>query len=488
MDFPLFHLDTTGDRLLIAVVAILHVVVNHTMAVGAYPLIAMLEWRSRREPSGALDNLARRITFVTFLITTTLGALSGVGIWLSATLVAPFGIGSLLRVFFWGWFAEWIVFIIEVVLILTYYLTWSSWSQGKWKRIHLGVGIALSVFSWLTMSLIVAILGFMMSTGVWTKEQSFWSAFYNPLYLPQLAFRTTYAFTGGGLFVWFLAVFFTKDDAALRMRVVRLIAATTLFFIPLCALAAWWYWSTIPASMADNLNVGLLTIEFSSWLKTYVWIAAAALGSVALVTMVGLVRPQAVPRAVLVVPFFLGIAFLGHFERAREFIRKPFIIADYMYSNGVRVMELPLYQRDGILKYALYVGEHEVTETNRLAAGRDLFMLSCSRCHTTDGVNGVRQKIENLFGKEPWQQDRLTNFIKGMHLTRTFMPPFPGNQKEAQALATYLTHLQSVREAASGVQTIGLILAPATATVVSPDKTTATSVSPDKTSISSFHR
>jgi hypothetical protein len=35
MDVPVFHLDFVNNRVLIAVIAILHVVINHSMAVGA---------------------------------------------------------------------------------------------------------------------------------------------------------------------------------------------------------------------------------------------------------------------------------------------------------------------------------------------------------------------------------------------------------------------------------------------------------------------
>jgi hypothetical protein len=33
---------------------------------------------------------------------------------------------------------------------------------------------------------------------------------------------------------------------------------------------------------------------------------------------------------------------------------------------------------------------------------------------------------------------RMTLLIQGMHQTRTFMPPFPGTDKEADALVAYL--------------------------------------------------
>jgi hypothetical protein len=39
MDFPVFHLDFLGNRMLIAVIAITHVVMSHTMAVGGIPLV-----------------------------------------------------------------------------------------------------------------------------------------------------------------------------------------------------------------------------------------------------------------------------------------------------------------------------------------------------------------------------------------------------------------------------------------------------------------
>lgn len=37
MDFPMFHLDWLNDRFLIAVIAIIHVMINHGLAVGFIP-------------------------------------------------------------------------------------------------------------------------------------------------------------------------------------------------------------------------------------------------------------------------------------------------------------------------------------------------------------------------------------------------------------------------------------------------------------------
>jgi mono/diheme cytochrome c family protein len=443
MDFPLFFLDYFGNRLLIAVVASLHVFINHAFAVGAYPLVLLIEWWGWRKGSAEWDQLAYRITFVLFVVTTSLGALTGVGIWLTTALIAPFGIGSLLRVFFWAWFIEWIVFVLEVVLILAYFLTWKRWRQGNAKKVHMGLGALLSVFSWLTMAIIVAILGFMMDSGNWMTDRSLFSALANPLYLPQLAFRTTYALGIAGLCVWFLLFFFTDKASRIRQNAVRLVSIWLLVLVIPFVAASIWYWRTVPSSMQANIDVALLTQKFMTWHKDLALIMAAAIAAIILVALIGVIKSKLIPGVALIIPFILGVWLLGHFERVREFIRKPYVIADYMYSNGVRVNELPVFQRDGILKYATFVSHRSVTSQNKIEAGKDIFLLACSRCHTTTGINAVTKKFANLYGHEPWDEAALTAFIHSMHLTRTFMPPFPGSDKEAEALVAYLKEMQT---------------------------------------------
>ena len=73
---------------------------------------------------------------VAFIITTTIGAMTGVGIWFSASLISPSSIGSLIRVFYWAWFTEWIVFVTEVVLIMIYFLTWKNSNKSLRAKIR----------------------------------------------------------------------------------------------------------------------------------------------------------------------------------------------------------------------------------------------------------------------------------------------------------------------------------------------------------------
>ncbi len=462
MDFPLFHLDFIGNRMLIAITAIIHVIVNHPMAVGAVPLVTLLEWIAHRRGNPKLDKLAYNFTFVFFIITTSLGALTGVGIWFTTALVNPDAIGSLLRVFFWAWFTEWIVFVIEVCLIMVYFLTWKSLSVNHKKR-HIAIGVILSFFSWITLAIITGILGFMMNTGNWVPYIREWSAnselftaLFNPLYLPQLVFRTPFALMTAGLFFMFLAPFFTKKEDELRYKAVRYLSAWTLVWLPLTALAGYWYWKSIPRYMAANAPIAMTTQNYTSWYPTILMILQVMVIFVFLISLLGMIRSRWLPRVVLLVPFIVCIGLLGSFERVREFVRKPFVIKDYLYANGLRVDHYPLYKEDGILPYASFVGARQVTDSNQLQAGQDVFMLACSRCHTVGGLNSVNKKFKKLFPTGPWQKEQISAFIKNMHNIRPFMPPFPGNDRELDALTAFIIENQNRNIRVEGAQTAGI--------------------------------
>lgn len=459
MDFPIFHIDFFGNRFLIAVIAIVHVFINHSLAVGAMPLVAALEWWGHRNGRPEWDGLAYRILFVCFVVTTTVGALTGVGIWLSTSLVNPYAIGSLIRVFFWAWLSEWAVFVLEVVFIMIYFLTWKRMT-GALKGRHVAIGGALAAFSWATMAIVTAILGFMMSPGSWMASRSFLSGVFNPIYLPQLAFRTPTAMLAAGLFALFLTFFFTRRDPDLRARAVRWLSAWVLVWLPLAAGGSLWYRAVVPTWMWDNLPVAMTTQDLTAWQGLMGWTLVAAVVVAGVVALWGVAAPRTLPRVALVLPFLGCLLLLGTFERVREFIRKPYVIAEYMYANGIRVDDYPLLAEEGILAHATYVSTREVTDDNGVEAGREVFRIACTRCHTTSGLNGLTTRLENMYGADPWSRDTVKAYVLGMHNTRPFMPPFPGTDAEAGALADYLLHLQQNRDALFGAQTVGVELSP----------------------------
>ena len=455
MDLPIFHLDFLNNRMLIAIIAVTHVLINHAMAVGGIPLVAYLERRGMLDPDRGWDALAFRILTVFFVTTTTLGALTGVGIWFSAGLVNPIAIGSLLRVFFWTWFTEWLVFVTEVALILLYYLTWKRW-RGPRKRAHVKLGFGLALASWATMALIVSILSFMMDPGSWHGDRTLFSGMFNPLYLPQLAFRTPLAMVMAGAAGLIITRASTRQDLALRHAATRAIGRWMLAWLPFTVAGGIWYAQGVPEGMRALLPVAMVTQNLTQWAGMATTAMWAAAGMIAAVALWAAVRPAGLRRWAVVLPALATIALIGTFERVREFVRKPYAIAGYLYSNGLRPDDYPLLQRDGLLATATYAQVRELTPDNQVDAGREVFMLACTRCHTVDGINGVRVALSRLYAGQRWDPAVIDRYLGVMHQARSFMPPFPGSGAERKALATYLSWLQTHPESLEGAQVSGV--------------------------------
>ena len=461
MDFPIYHLDFLNNRILIAIVAVIHVIINHGMAVGGIPLVAYLERKALKTGDQSWDALAKNIMCCFFLVTTTVGAMSGVGIWLTVSLVNPTALASLLRVFFWAWTIEWFVFITEVVLILWYFLSWKPIGHPR-KKNHVKLGIALSVASWITMAIIVSILGFMMDTGAWNGTGSLFSALFNPVYLPQLAFRTPLALVSAGTMALALYAIFQKTRLKLSMpepkKVLPILGRWMLFWSLPLAFGAFWYRSAIPKYAVGNLQVAVGTQAFTDWYQLLLGFIAGGCGLVVFVSLLCVSIPKKIPIALLIAPSIAIIALLGIFERVREFIRKPYAIQGYLYSNGYRVEDYTLLKRDGILKHATFSPIKNVTNENKLLAGEQVFLLACSRCHTVSGINSIVDNVGRMYGYvEPWDASKLAQYIGAMHNGRSFMPPFPGNANEQTAVAEYIVSLQSAPRPLEGVQNTGIL-------------------------------
>jgi hypothetical protein len=468
MDFPMFHLDWLNDRFLIAAIAILHVFINHGLAVGFIPYITWLEQKGVKNSLGNQitdlnwDNLVYNKMKVAFIITTTIGAMTGVGIWFSVALVSPSSIGSLIRVFYWAWFTEWLVFVTEVVLILIYFLTWKNANSSlKAKLRHIKFGWFLSIFSWITMAIIVSILGFMMDPGNWNTNKSLMNGFTNPIYVPQLLFRTPTAMLLAGVFGMLLTTVFSKRGTDMRTRAIKYAGQWILGWLPFVLMGAIFYWNVLPSAMKDNMSVAVGTQEFAQYynLLKYFIIGTAALSII--LAVAALIKPKQIRFAYVLIPCLFVFGFLGIFERVREFVRKPYVIGNYMYSNLLREEDYPLYKKDGILKYATYTTVSEITEENKIEAGRNVFMNTCSRCHTTQGVNSIVFVFERMYGfGKPLDESSMAAYIPNMHKGRTYMPPFPGNKKELNALVAYIKTVQQTGESLEGAQTTGIVVNP----------------------------
>ncbi|WP_306350736.1 c-type cytochrome [Flavobacterium sp. '19STA2R22 D10 B1'] len=468
MDFPMFHLDWLNNRMLIAGIATLHVIINHGLAVGFIPFITWLEQKGVSQ-SGKnqitdleWDTMVYKMMKVGFIITTTIGALTGVGIWFSVSLVSPSSIGSLIRVFYWAWFTEWLVFVTEVILIMIYFLTWKNSNTSLNAKLrHIRFGWFLSLFSWITMAIIVSILGFMMDPGNWMTHQSLLNGFTNPLYLPQLLFRTPTAMLMGGTFGMLLITFYAPFRTTIRQMALKLASKWIILWAPIALIGAIVYYNAIPEAMTANMSTAVGTMDFAQYYDLLKYFIMGGVGLTVIIAIIGLLKAKIIKSYMIVVPVLMVFAFLGFFERVREFVRKPYVIGQYMYSNLLLEDDYVVYQQDGVLKHATYTSVNEVTEENKIEAGKNVFVIACSRCHTTQGVNSVIDVFERMYGiGKPLDINSMAAYIPNMHNGRTYMPPFPGNEKESLALAAYIRYLQDTGLSLEGVQTEGLSISP----------------------------
>jgi mono/diheme cytochrome c family protein len=144
--------------------------------------------------------------------------------------------------------------------------------------------------------------------------------------------------------------------------------------------------------------------------------------------------PRRVQQGVSVLLMVLGFMYISSFEYVREAGRRPYIIQGYMYSNGVEVASFNQVSQRGVLKNAKWSQIKEITEENQMAAGKELYNLTCMPCHS---VGGPLNDITLRTGKytTPFA---MAAFISGMGKINKYMPPFPGTAAEREALATYL--------------------------------------------------
>ena len=99
----------------------------------------------------------------------------------------------------------------------------------------------------------------------------------------------------------------------------------------------------------------------------------------------------------------------------------------------------------------------KITPENKIEAGRNVFAIACSRCHTAQGVNSVVYVFERMYGVgKPLDINSMASYIPNMHNGRTYMPPFPGTQEESEALAAYIRNIQDTGDVLEGAQSEGV--------------------------------
>ncbi len=434
MQFPVYQVPYLGNGMAIALVAVLHVIISHGFAIGAISMIVLSEYIAYRKQHEEWEAFARDYIKFAIIVITGVGAVTGAGIWIFTSALAPRAIGSLLRVFFWPWLMEWGVFLGELILLLLYYFTWSRWTR-KTKLWHMHLGLLYCAFAVTSAFLISGILGFMLTPDKWPWDQSFWSGFFNITFIPQVALRLSVAFALGAL-ISIGVLLFTRHSRDLQREGLKLFGKIFLLFLPLCGLAAWWYFSVVPSSFKTFALYSILTSRLSQTPNMFWLINGLGAAVLVIYAVVSVSGSKRLARLLVIPAILVAFGFIGEYERIREFIRGPYLMPGYMYANQVLLKEKPYYDRRGMLDndYWYLVTAPEDTMENR---GAYLFGRNCSMCHTIGGLNDIRERVAGR------TTDGIFAIIGHAHEMIPFMPPFSGRREERQEMAQFLHDLAS---------------------------------------------
>lgn len=421
MNYPVWDLAATGGGFLIACIAIVHVFVAH-FAVGGGFFLVITEWKARRDgDQGMLAYVASHTRFF-LLITMVFGALTGVGIWLSISAIHPGATSVLIHTFVFAWAIEWVFFFVEIASLLIYYYGWQRLSA----RDHMRVGWIYFGAAWLSLFMIDGIISFMLTPGGWLQKGSVWAAFFNPSFLPSLVFRSAMAAILAGIYGLITSSRLADQD--LRQKMVRYCAWWVAVPFLVLAPAAWWYLSVIPAGAKAMILGG--SVDVVSFVHAFLWLSGLVLaGGLLLAARL----PGGLQKTMAWCLLVLGLLYLGSFEYVRETSRRPYVIYGYMYSNGILKSQMDQTRAKGVLASARWSNVRAIKADNHMQAGRELFRLLCLSCHS---IGGPRNDI--LVQTKGLSPAKVKEVIGQMGGKKPFMPPFPGNQAEADLLADYL--------------------------------------------------
>jgi hypothetical protein len=434
MDFPIFQVPYLGNGTTIALNAILHVVISHGVAIGVMAMITISEYIGLKRSSGKWEAFSKDLLKLAVIIITGVGAVTGVGIWFITSALSPRGIGSMLRVFFWPWFIEWVVFTLEVIVILIYYFTWKRWT-GEKKRAHIYLGFTYLLLALCSAFLITGILGFMLTPNGWPWSKNFWSAFFNPTFLPQLLLRIAGGF---GLGILFSAGFllFKRREELFRHEALRFFGKGVLISLVGSFIFSWWYFKVVPSSFKTNAIFSVLTSHFSQQPELF-WMANLIAGALILLFSLSGLRGRILPSKVLILPvILLSIGFVTEYETAREFIRGPYLMPGYMFANRVLLKENLFFDKNGTIENSYWYNQ-TVTRPDIIAQGAYLFGQNCSACHTIGGINDIGDRVRGR------SEDGFFVILKHTHEMVPFMPPCSGTDNERRILASFLYQLSA---------------------------------------------
>lgn len=464
MHYPWWYVPYGTAPMLIALIATVHVLVAHYAVGGGFFLAVETRFAYRTGHQAYLAYLRRHAQFF-ILLTVVFGAITGVGIWWTIGLASPLATQVLIQTFVFGWAMEWVFFVLEIVSAFGFFYFWGRLPA----RVHQAFGWIYAWAAWVSLVLITGITGFMLNPGQWIQEESrtFWTAFFNPQFVPQVVARTGSALLLTSLYVYFHAAWVLGQEGTLRELIARRSARPALAGAGLLVLGGGLWWAFLPESaravipaaaplnifmaLALGISVVVVVLTYFGPMKNPGWLS---------VGMAGLL-------------WLLGLAGVSVGEFIREAVRKPYIIYNVVFGHQVFPEEVPSMKHQGYLESGLWpktwmlahypqlfhAAEEgrptkappwslqidygrllELPEADRVKIGRVLFMYHCNDCHAEgDGYSAAGRLLQGM------PRAMMVDFVRHLHHHKFTMPPWTGRDEEARILAEYLATITPPR-------------------------------------------
>jgi len=410
MNYPVWD-AAVGHGALMAAIAVFHVFISH-FAIGGGLFLVVAETRARRRGDAARLEFLQGLTRFFVLTTLVLGALTGVGIWFVIGLLQPAATELLIHNFVWGWAIEWTFFVVEILAAILYFYGWKRMQA----RAHLTLGWIYFAAAWLSLVVINGILAFMLTPGRWLETGDFWDGFLNPTYFPMLVLRTGICVVLAGVYA--LLVASRLEAGETKRSLARECSAWALAGLGITAASYPWYLRALPDGLLETARTRMPWPML--WHERFGLLAAILAAAILLLALLPGRRLHPLGAAVLML---LAFGWFGSFEFLRESIRKPWIVAGYMYGNSVEVARLETLRSDGMLAHAAYRTGDD---------GRDLFLRACRNCHTLDGYKALRPAFEGT------DAAFVAGVVRGAQRMQGNMPPFAGTAEESETLGSWL--------------------------------------------------
>jgi cytochrome bd-type quinol oxidase subunit 1/mono/diheme cytochrome c family protein len=457
MNYPVWDVPIFGSGWVIGIIAVLHVLVSH-FAIGGGLYLVLAEKKALREGrKDWMEHLKGHAKFF-LILTSAFGAVSGVGIWFAIGLANPEATSTLIHNFVFGWAIEWTFFVVEVTSALVYYYTWDRIPS----KTHVAVGWVYAGSAWLSLVIINGILTFMLTPGdSWLavagtghESSRFWQGFFNPTYFPSLFLRTTICASLAG--VWALLTASRIDGEAradLKKEVLRWSVRWLLPSFVLLPPLFLWYLSCVPDSQRALLMTGISTIGMGTFTQVTRVAMVTVMTSATILAIVYFLawrNPSDFSPGHAGAVLFLALAATGSTELGRELLRKPYVIGQHMYSNGVRKNDGDAIDKRGFLTSSPWATDAEraawasgttTTPELKLLRGELMFRGECMNCHTLDGYRAMKTFVH---GRD---RSSIGNLLAMLHKTsgdspyKAFMPRLVGTDAEIDALGDYLETL-----------------------------------------------